>query len=119
MKLLQCYILQIYLVGVCAIDARSWVGGTTDRYRAQKTQKVLKKSKDINHGITELIHAKFLVSLVYNKNASYKRIFPQRYENTLHFTINICVDKQRLWTSAELMEHCVTGTDIKLQLPVF
>lgn len=45
-KLLQCYILQIYLVGVCVIDARSWVGGTTDRYRAQKTQKVLKKQRN-------------------------------------------------------------------------
>jgi len=46
LKLLPCYILQIYLFGICAVDTRRWVGRRTDRYRVKnKNPKLLKKTK--------------------------------------------------------------------------
>jgi hypothetical protein len=68
----------------------------TDTGLKRKTQKLLKKSKEINYRIIEIIHAKFLGFFVYNIKISRKRIVPQRYKIIIHFAINICVDKQRL-----------------------
>jgi len=48
--------------------------GQTDTGLKRKTQNLLKKCKDINHRIIELIHAKFLVIFVSNIKTTHKKV---------------------------------------------